>query len=336
VGREGYSIIGQGKVEQIISSKPEDRRTIFEDAAGISKFKARKNEAENELRKYRENLSRTNDIMTEIERRLGPLKRQSEDAKRSLALRDTLKDLEINAYIYQYDNASVVKEEINVRKKGYNDNLTIKQNEYDNLQIKYDGNMAEIDRVDKTISELHDKVLNLTVQLEKKQGENNLLSERMLHIEEQTKRVASEVDNLELNHKQLEILLDNANKSKDAENKTLKALRIESEKLSNEYLELIDKTISEWVDNYNNTGVSGRLFTGTNGNTLFLPAVGIAFDNMIFMSYSGSYWAASLNQEYAFESYYLYIIGGEDEDLGKHSINRFIGFPIRGVKEANK
>lgn len=103
-----------------------------------------------------------------------------------------------------------------------------------------------------------------------------------------------------------------------------------------QYQELIDNTPSEWVDNYNNTGVSGRLFTGTNGNTLFLPAVGIAFDNMIFMSYSGSYWAASLNQEYAFESYYLYIIGGEDEDLGKYSINRFIGFPIRGVKEANK
>ena len=103
-----------------------------------------------------------------------------------------------------------------------------------------------------------------------------------------------------------------------------------------EYQELIDNTPSEWVDNYNTTGVSGRLFTGTNGHTLFLPAVGIAFDNMIFMSYSGSYWAASLNQEYAFESYYLYIIGGEDEDVGKHSINRFIGFPIRGVKEANK
>ena len=102
-----------------------------------------------------------------------------------------------------------------------------------------------------------------------------------------------------------------------------------------EYQELIDNTPSEWVDNYNTTGVSGRLFTGTNGHTLFLPAVGIAFDNMIFMSYSGSYWAASLNQEYAFESYYLYIIGGEDEDVGKHSINRFIGFPIRGVKKAN-
>ena len=241
VGRDGYSIIGQGKVEQIISSKPEDRRTIFEDAAGISKFKARKNEAENELAKYRDNLSRTNDIMSEIERRLGPLKRQAEDAKKSLILRDTLKDLEVNAYIYQYDNASVMKEEINIRKKGYTDNLNIKQNEYDNLQIKYDSNMDEINRIDKTINELHDKVLNLTVQYEKKQGENNLLNERMSHIEEQTKRVGAEVKNLELEHNQIQMLLDNAKRSKDDEEKLLKQLRIQSEKLSNEYLELIDK-----------------------------------------------------------------------------------------------
>ena len=241
VGRDGYSIIGQGKVEQIISSKPEDRRTIFEDAAGISKFKARKNEAENKLARYRDNLSRTNDIMTEIERRLGPLKRQAEDAKKSLALRDTLKDLEVNAYIYQFDHASVEKEEINLRKKGYNDNLTIKQNEYDNLQIKYDTSMNEINRIDRTISELHDKVLNLTVQFEKKQGESNLLNERMSHIEEQTKRVQTEVKNLELENTQLNMLLDNATRSKAEETETLKQLRIQSDKLSSEYLELIDR-----------------------------------------------------------------------------------------------
>ena len=248
VGRDGYSIIGQGKVEQIISSKPEDRRAIFEEAAGISKFKARKTESESKLAKYRENLSRTNDIMSEIERRLGPLKKQAEDAKKSLSLRDSLKDLEINAYIYQYEHASVLKEEINVRKKGFNDDLNIKQNNYNNLQIKYDANMEEINRVDKTINELHDKVLNLTVQLEKKQGENNLLNERINHITEQTKRVQSEVQNLQLEHEQRSVLLDSANKQKLEESENLRKLRLESEKLSNEYLELIDK-ITENEDN---------------------------------------------------------------------------------------
>ena len=246
VGRDGYSIIGQGKVEQIISSKPEDRRAIFEDAAGISKFKARKTDAESKLARYRDNLSRTNDIMSEIERRLGPLKRQAEDAKKSLLIRDNLKDLEVNAYIYQFDHASTMKEEINIRKKGYNDNLTIKQNEYDNLQIKYDSNMDEINRVDKTINELHDKVLNLTVQLEKKQGENNLLNERMSHIEEQTKRVQGEVESLNVEHSQLLTLLEGAKQSKSREVENLSKLRAESEKLSNEYLELVDKiTASE-------------------------------------------------------------------------------------------
>lgn len=248
VGRDGYSIIGQGKVEQIISSKPEDRRAIFEEAAGISKFKARKTESESKLARYRENLSRTNDIMSEIERRLGPLKKQAEDAKKSLSLRDSLKDLEINAYIYQYEHASVLKEEINVRKKGFNDDLNIKQNTYNNLQIKYDANMEEINRVDKTINELHDKVLNLTVQLEKKQGENNLLNERINHITEQTKRVQSEVQNLQLEHEQRSVLLDSANKQKLEESENLRKLRLESEKLSNEYLELIDK-ITENEDN---------------------------------------------------------------------------------------
>ena len=103
-----------------------------------------------------------------------------------------------------------------------------------------------------------------------------------------------------------------------------------------EYQELINNITSEWVTDYNGTGVSGRLFSAENGNTLFLPAAGIAFESQFLFEYSGSYWTASLNQEYAYQSYNLYIIGGEDEALDTYSIERFIGFPIRGVKEANK
>ena len=105
-----------------------------------------------------------------------------------------------------------------------------------------------------------------------------------------------------------------------------------------EYQELIDNTTSEWVDDYNNTGVSGRLFAGTNGNTLFLPAARIAFESSIIME-SGQYWTSSLYQDdssVSSVSYYLYLIGGEREDLDLYSVNRYLGFPIRGVKEANK
>lgn len=97
-----------------------------------------------------------------------------------------------------------------------------------------------------------------------------------------------------------------------------------------EYQELINNITSEWVTDYNGTGVSGRLFTAENGNTLFLPAAGIAFESQFFFEYSGQYWTSSLGR-------YLYLIGGEDgEQLKILSIERFIGFPIRGVKEANK
>ena len=95
IGKDGYSIIGQGRVEEIIQSKPEERRAIFEEAAGIAKYKARKVETENRLERVRDNLSRATDILNEVEKRLGPLKRQSEDAKKYLELRDVLKQNEI-------------------------------------------------------------------------------------------------------------------------------------------------------------------------------------------------------------------------------------------------
>lgn len=84
MGREGYSIIGQGRIDELLSSKPEDRRTIFEEAAGISKFKSRKLESERKLVRTRDNMSRVNDILREKERQLEPLMKQAETAKNTL------------------------------------------------------------------------------------------------------------------------------------------------------------------------------------------------------------------------------------------------------------
>ena len=81
IGKEGYTIIGQGKVEEIMSAKPEDRRMIFEEATGIAKFKSRKNESERKLERTRENIIRYVDILSEIENQLGPLERQAEKAR---------------------------------------------------------------------------------------------------------------------------------------------------------------------------------------------------------------------------------------------------------------
>ena len=97
LGRDGYSIIGQGRIADIVSTKSADRREVFEEAAGISRYRYRKEEAESKLAKTEENLLRINDKIEELEMQVGPLKKQSETAKKYLALREQLKGLEVSA-----------------------------------------------------------------------------------------------------------------------------------------------------------------------------------------------------------------------------------------------
>ncbi|MBQ7039464.1 MAG: chromosome segregation protein SMC [Clostridia bacterium] len=104
MGRDGYSMVGQGRIDEIISAKPEDRRTIFEEAAGISKFRYRKQESERKMQQTGENLIRLLDIIGEIEGRLAPLERESAKAKEYLSLREELKENEISLSVYLLDD----------------------------------------------------------------------------------------------------------------------------------------------------------------------------------------------------------------------------------------
>ncbi len=103
LGRDGYSIVGQGKIDEIISVKSSDRRHIFDEAAGITKYRYKKEEAEKKLQQSEENIRRVHDILTEIESRLGPLKAQSEKAKQYLSLREMQKEREINVWLHDID-----------------------------------------------------------------------------------------------------------------------------------------------------------------------------------------------------------------------------------------
>lgn len=99
IGKEGYSLIGQGRIDDILSVRSEDRRKVFEEAAGIVKYKARKLDAQRRMENTRQNLTRVEDILSELETRVEPLKEQSETAREYLALRDELKVLDINVYL---------------------------------------------------------------------------------------------------------------------------------------------------------------------------------------------------------------------------------------------
>lgn len=240
IGKDGYSIIGQGRVDEIIQSKPEDRRAIFEEAAGIAKYKARKTETESRLVRVRDNLSRATDIITEVERRLGPLKRQSEDAKKYLEYRDQLKQMEIDAYVYQFDHAAQTKNEINVKLQGYRDNLNVLTNSLETEQAKYDKSLNEIDQLDKRSAELHNKLLADNINLEKKQGDSRLLNEQTRHLKEQIDRLTAQIDALNLDINQKSAFVKNASALCDDEKKNLNKLHAEAQDLSQKHLNLID------------------------------------------------------------------------------------------------
>ena len=197
IGKSGYSIIGQGKVEEIINSKPEDRRAIFEEAAGISKFKFKKVEAERKLARTQDNLTRINDIISEIDKQLAPLKRQSETAKIYLDLKEKLKVLEINAYIYQYDYASENKAIIQQKIDAIVEEMNLRQNDLNATISDYNDTFNEINSLDENIASTRDKILELTVNIEKQTGETNLILERKRNVEAEVERLSAQLSKAE-------------------------------------------------------------------------------------------------------------------------------------------
>ena len=241
IGRDGYSIIGQGKVEQIVSSKPENRRGIFEEAAGISKFKEKKLESERKLARTRENIARLKDIMIEIERQLNPLKDQAEKARKYLALRDELKSLEINNYIYQYDSAASNKQEISTRINALAEEIDTKQKDLDKTIANYNKNYEDIQRIDVTIKELYDEVVKLTIQLERKSGETNIVRERLTLLKEQANKLDAELKQEQLNIENDENQILQKTEKIAQNQKKVNELKKDNEDISKKYLSVVDE-----------------------------------------------------------------------------------------------
>ena len=163
LGREGYSIIGQGKIDEILSNKSEDRRQIFEEAAGITKYKYRKNEAERKLSHTTENLTRIKDIMTELENQIGPLFEQSEKAKKYLKLRDELKVIEINLSVVKIDKIKAELENIT-------QNLTQTDAEIEKIRVKVEEN-------EKAVNDFYEKIQKWNEEMEEcRENEKNIIA----------------------------------------------------------------------------------------------------------------------------------------------------------------
>ena len=158
LGRDGYSIIGQGRIAEIVSNKSTDRREVFEEAAGISRYRYRKEEAERKLDKTEENLLRINDKIDELEMQVGPLREQSRVAKRYLALRDELKILEVSAWMETLDRLHAQADAVNQEYAQAKANLERAKGELESLYASSGSITERMHRKDVEIEQARERL----------------------------------------------------------------------------------------------------------------------------------------------------------------------------------
>ena len=204
IGKDGYSIIGQGKIDEILSNKSEDRRNIFEEAAGIVKYKNRKQEAEKKLEQTKLNLLRINDIVTEIESNIEPLKIQSEKARKFLDLREQLKNVEIGLFLYNIDDYKSKVEEI-IKNIDVFETQKVKEEErMQNVLLEKETLKENFDKLLETIEETQKLAFESTNRKEQLNSEIGICIERISNNKENFERLNTEITSLEDLNKQLE------------------------------------------------------------------------------------------------------------------------------------
>ena len=179
IGKEGYSIIGQGQIDKILSGKPEERRELFDEAAGIVKFKRRKAAAIKKLDNERNNLVRVNDILSELEKQVGPLQVQSEKAKEYLNLKSDLKKYDVNAFLLETDRIRKEIAELDNKIEIADNDLAGSRNEYDATKAEYEAAENQLNELNLTIEQTNQVSSALELDNQKFKGEINLFEEQV-------------------------------------------------------------------------------------------------------------------------------------------------------------
>lgn len=179
IGKEGYSIIGQGQIDKILSGKPEDRRELFDEAAGIVKFKRRKYTAEKNLEEERLNLSRVSDIISEIDRQLAPLEKQSETAKIYLKYKEDLKELEVSLFLKEYEKNNKSKEDNQNKLDVATESMEATRLEYENTKDEYKRLELQMEEASLRIEADKASYNELLLNKEKAEGEIKVLNEQI-------------------------------------------------------------------------------------------------------------------------------------------------------------
>ncbi|MDK2802601.1 MAG: chromosome segregation protein SMC [Oscillospiraceae bacterium] len=226
IGREGYSIIGQGKISEIVSAKSDERREIFEEASGITKFRYKKNEAEKKLYQAEENMIRLMDILNELECRVKPLRKQSEKAKEYLALFEKKKKIDISIWIYQLNED---KKNIDIQ----DDKIIIANDNYRDIVI-------ELESIEEKINNKQLSIQNIFLNSEKQRMEKSKLEENLSSSRSNLAVLKNEnKHSLEILDKLKNTLDDTINLNKKLE-KTYFNKNIETERYKSDLLKIIE------------------------------------------------------------------------------------------------
>lgn len=179
IGKEGYSIIGQGQIDKILSGKPEERRELFDEAAGIVKFKRRKVAAQKKLEDEKQNLLRVNDILSELEKQTGPLQKQSEVARVYLKKKEELKTLDVNVFLLENVR---LQEQLRAADEKYgiaSAELQTTTEQYERIKEEYEQIQGQIELLDETIEANRSMLTDTNVMRGKLEGEINVLKEQI-------------------------------------------------------------------------------------------------------------------------------------------------------------
>lgn len=209
VGKEGYSIIGQGQIDKILSSKPEDRRELFDEATGIVKFKKRKMVAEKNLEEEKQNLLRINDIVRELEVQQESLRDQAIVAKQYLDYKENLKKYEVNIFIHESEKINQNIEDIFQKENISNDQISELKQGNEEIKAQYSAHNLEIEKLDQVMDEKKDVHTHLAIEKEKKESNIELVKEQISNLHKNCERI--EGLNQELKQKQDRRKLEKAN-----------------------------------------------------------------------------------------------------------------------------
>lgn len=204
IGKDGYSIIGQGKIDEILSNKSEDRRHIFEEAAGIVKYRTRKVESEKKLENTKLNLLRVNDIISELEANMNPLKEQSEKAKKFLNLRDELKNIEIGLFIHKIEEFKKQIKELEENMDIFETQKVKEEEKSNSIQTEKESVKEAIDQLIEEIEKVQNIGFEVSNKKEQINSEIGICQERISNNTENSQRYQVDIEEIEKRNGELE------------------------------------------------------------------------------------------------------------------------------------